>query len=476
MFIGRSEELAKLDEFKSRQVAGLGVVYGRRRIGKSTLIEHFAKKSRFLEFYGLPPRNCASNADQLKHFGRLMGQAFNVPAMRFSDWLEALSTLAGLTAEGEVIILLDEISWMAAYDKDLPGIIKGIWDTKFKKNKQLILFLCGSVSSWIEKKILKDKGYVGRVSLQLKLEEMPLIDANKFWLGNENISAAEKFKLICVTGGIPRYLEEINIKQSAEQNLKRLCYDSDGLLFNEFDTIFFDIFGKRDDKFRNIVKALANGSLEQNELSLKLNVPQSGVFTDQLNSLESAGFIKRDFVWNFRTEKMTTSKYRLSDNYLRFYLKYIEPKRDLIIKKIYQEVHLESLPHWQTIMGLQFENLVLSNLKAIIRKLNITPENIISAAPYFQGQTSRQKSVQIDLLIHTKYTMYVCEVKFRSKIGISVLDDMVEKIKRLKIPEHLTVRPVLIYQGKVSENVIKSGYFSDCLKFSEFLWETKTSE
>jgi uncharacterized protein len=157
MFIGRIPELQALNELKRRKIAGLAVVYGRRRIGKTTLIEHFAQNSRFLEFYGLPPRQCSSNADQLSHFGRQMGKAFNVPAMLFSNWFDALSTLAGLTVQGECIILLDEISWMGAYDKDLPGILKGIWDTEFKKNKQLLLILCGSVSSWIEEKFQINK-------------------------------------------------------------------------------------------------------------------------------------------------------------------------------------------------------------------------------------------------------------------------------------------------------------------------------
>ncbi len=471
MFIGRRDELAKLEGFKNRNTAGLGVVYGRRRIGKSTLIEHFARNSCFREFYGLSPRQCASNAHQLQHFGRLMGKAFNVPAMHFDNWFDAFSTLAGLTAEGEQIILLDEISWMSAYDKDLPGILKGVWDTQFKKNKRLLLILCGSVSSWIENKILKDKAYVGRVSLQLKLEEMPLHDANKFWDGDNKVSAFEKFKLLCVTGGIPRYLEEINRKRSAEANIKRLCYHPDGLLFNEFETIFQDIFGKRDEKYRDIVKALVNGDLEQNELSEKLKILQTGAFTDQLNALVSAGFIKRDYVWSPKTGKSSTSRYRLSDNYLRFYLKYIEPKRALIEQDLYQAAHLENLPQWHTIMGLQFENLVLNNLKSIIYRLNIASETIISAAPYYQIQTTRQKAVQINLLIHTQYTLYVCEIKFRKKINANIIEEMAEKIKRLKLSEVLSVRPILIYQGVLSDMVVKSNYFAHLIPFSELLNE-----
>lgn len=471
MFIGRKNEMTKLTTFKKRDVAGLAVIYGRRRIGKSTLIEHFAKDYQFLEFYGLSPRKCTSNEDQLSHFGAQMGRAFNVPAMKFDNWYDALTTLAGFSAKGEYLILLDEISWMATYDKNLPGIIKGIWDTRFKKNNQLLLFLCGSVSSWIEENILRDKGFVGRVSMQMRLEEMPLSDANLFWQGNPNISAAEKFKLLCVTGGIPRYLEEINIKETAEQNIKRLMYLPEGLLFNEFDTIFEDIFGKRNESYQAIVKALVNGSMEQSLLSEKLDRPQTGSLTSQLNALESAGFIKRDYISNLKTQKTNLSRYRLRDNYLRFYLKYLLPKKDLIAKNLYQNSDLENLPEWNSIMGLQFENLVLNNLIEVIKRLNICEETIISATPYFQKQTTRQKAAQFDLLIHTKYTLYVCEIKFRKNINSKVIEEMAEKISRLKVAKTLSIRPVLIYYGELSNTVIRSNYFSHLVSFSSLLGE-----
>src|SRR3984893_18265414 len=98
MFIGREEELAQLREFKKRKVAGLIVCSGRRRIGKSTLIEHFGEQTRFLEFYGLAPRENLTNRDQLDHFGELMGLKFNIPVMKFDNWNQALSQFAGLSS------------------------------------------------------------------------------------------------------------------------------------------------------------------------------------------------------------------------------------------------------------------------------------------------------------------------------------------------------------------------------------------
>ena len=163
------------------------------------------------------------------------------------------------------------------------------------------------------------------------------------------------------------------------------------------------------------------------------------------------------------------SNYRLKDNYLRFYLKYIENKKELIEKKLYQDVDLENLPDWTSIMGLQFENLVLNNLHQIIKILGISSESLYSASPYFQNATKRQPGCQVDLLIQTKHTTYLVEMKFCKTIGTEVITEVIEKITRLKIPKTISLRPVLIYQGELSEQVVKENFFSNLIAFEELL-------
>jgi len=260
MFVGREYEMKLLRDFRKRRTAGLVVCRGRRRIGKSTLIEEFGKGKPFHEFYGLAPREGIRNADQLRHFGELMGTAFEAPAMRFDNWHEALSTLAGLTSGREAIILLDEISWIASKDKDFAGKLRGVWDTRFKQNDRLILILCGSGTSWIDDNILNDKGFMGRVSL-------------------------------------------------------------------------------------------------------------------------------------------------------------------------------------------------------VIRRLDIAPESILSAAPYFPRQTRRHAPCQIDLLIHTRNTLYVCEIKFRKRIEAGVCDEVLGKIAKLPGRTKYSVRPVLIYDGEFAPGIARSDVF-----------------
>lgn len=469
MFVGRDYELDLLKNCLKKNTASLVVCRGRRRIGKSTLIQEFAKKNKFYELYGLAPREGITNADQLRHFGELVGNFFNIPPMNFKNWNDAFSTLAGFTERGRVIILLDEISWMGSKDKDFAGKLKGIWDTKFKKNKKLILILCGSVTSWIDKNILNDKGFVGRVSLTISLDELPLSHSNAFFNNNKGISAYEKFKLFCVTGGVPRYLEEIIPTQSAEKNIQRMCFIKEGFLFSEFDKIFRDIFEKKADTFKKIVTCLAEGAAESGKIAEKTGVKPTGGFSNNLEILERSGFISRDYSWSITGKTGRRSKYRLKDNYLRFYLKYIEPVKEKIEKDLYRDIYLENMKGWETIMGLQFENLVLSNLNLLIKKLNIPPESIVSAAPYFQKKTLRKEACQVDLLIHTRYAAYICEIKYQSRIGSRVIKDINEKIIKLKLPKNLSVRPVLIYMGELSEKVKVSNIFNQYLPFEQML-------
>lgn len=473
MFLGRQRELNLLKNLLSRKSAALVICRGRRRIGKSTLIQEFGKSvPRFYEFQGLAPREKLTNQDQLTNFSRQLATQFKLPELGFKSWSEAFSLLARETNRNRVVILLDEISWMGAYDPDFAGVLKIAWDTEFKKNSRLILVFCGSVTSWIDKNILKSQGFVGRVSLTLSLDELPLNCCNEFWRDKKKyISDYEKFKILSVTGGIPRYLEEIKPKLSAEENIKQMCFIKEGLLFSEFDRIFDDIFSQRSKVYKEIIQTLVHGSKTLTEICAELKRPKSGVMSGYLDDLTEAGMLSHDLVCQIGGKKSGLGTYRLKDNYLRFYLKYIEPKKEQILKGLYDTVALENLPQWETMMGYQFENLVLGNMKNILELLSIPREQALSAGPYFQNQTKRNKGCQIDLLIETSHTLYICEVKFKKHISKTVIPEVQEKITKLKIPKYKSVRAILIYCGELAPGIIHDDYFNNVIPLAKLLNE-----
>jgi uncharacterized protein len=435
---------------------------GRRRIGKSTLIREFGKDvACFLEFEGLPPRPGLSNADQLNAFSEQLARQTKLPRVTLDAWPQAFQLLASTLTDEWTLILFDEISWLGGYDPDFAGHLKTAWDGLFKLHSKLIFVVCGSVSAWIEKNILQSTGFVGRTSWDIVLDELPLASCDLFWGKNRRrINANEKFTLLSVTGGVPMYLEEIDPGLSADENIQRLCFRPEGILFREFDQIFNDVFGKRSVAYREILRSLASGGRSVSEISSALGKERSGHMTTYLRDLLLAGFIAKDLSFDPKSGRATrTEKYRLKDNYSRFFLRYVGPQRDRIEKGLMRDLAPAQLPGWDTLLGLQFENLILGNVSAITKLLGIGRTPVLSASPYVQKPTARRKGCQVDLLIATKHSLYVVEIKRRRRIGLEVIGEVKEKIRRIRTSADKSVRTALVYQGRLANSMEEEGYF-----------------
>ncbi len=469
MFFGREQELADLSALLRKKTASLVTCRGRRRIGKSTLIREFGKRAaRFMSFEGFPPRPGLSNRDQLHEFGRLLAEQTQLPPLTPDSWPQAFQLLASTIRDESTVVLLDEISWMGGYDPDFAGHLKAAWDTVFKAHPKLILVLCGSVSAWIMDNILENTGFVGRDSWDIVLDELPLHDCNRFWGdAGERISSREKLRLLSVTGGVPKYLEEVDPGLSAEENIRRLCFRRGGILFRDFGQIFSDVFGKRSEGYRLILGTLTHGSRTLSEISEALEKTRSGHMTEYMRDLVLAGFVAKDTVFDPATGRVTRKEvYRLRDNYSRFYLRYVVPRRESIEKGLLRDVAVDQLPEWEAAMGLQFENLVLSNVLPVAKLLGLGRTPLLAAGPYIQRAAARRKACQIDLLMRSKHSLYVVEVKSRKKIGLSVIDEVREKVRRLPVARHQSVRTALVYEGALDARIETEGFFDFLVPFS----------
>ena len=474
MFVGRKRELERLKGLWKKDIASLVVIKGRRRIGKSRLIEEFAEHTRFIALSGLSPEPKMKAQDQRDEFARQLGRAFHIPTPFSKDWGDLFWHLAHHTQKGKVIISLDEISWMGMKDLTFLGKLKNAWDQYFKKNHQLILIVCGSVSSWIEKNILSSTAFVGRIDLVLALEELGLSDCNQFWgKQGKNISSYEKFKLLSITGGVPRYLENIVPNINSDELIRQFCFTSEGLLFREFDQIFNDLFSKKNETYRKLLECLAkspNATLE--EICESLGIQKGGVINKYLNDLVAAGFLMRLHTWdlkNARTSKL--SKFRISDNYIRYYLKYIEPNKENILRGSFNDRPIFTAVGWEAIMGLQFENLVIHSRTTLYTLLKIHPSEILNDGSYFQKPTKQRPGCQIDYLIQTKYNcLYLCEIKFsKHPIHSDVIKEVKQKISRLGSGRHVSIRPVLIHVNGVTEEVLAEQFFAEIIDFGLLL-------
>lgn len=471
-FIGRQPEMERLRGLLNKKSSSLIVVRGRRRIGKSRLLAEFGKEMKSFFFSGMPPVLKMNAELQREEFANQMQRA-GLPGIKSDDWGNLFWALSKHTEKGKVLIVFDEISWMGGKDPTFLGKLKTAWDMHFSKNPHLVMALCGSISSWIEENILSSTGFVGRITIDLVLEELPLNVCDAFWKPKEKrIAAFEKFKILSITGGVPRYLEEISPELPAEKNIQNLCFTRGGLLVREFDEIFSDLFSRRSGSYKEIVTILADGPKELPEICKELKKSRGGLRNKYLDDLVKAGFVQRDFSWYIESgNEGKLSRYRLSDNYLRFYLKYISRNLAKIEKGDFATSLLSKLPGFESIMGLQFENLVTHNRRSLWKLLGIAPEEVITDGPFFQKPTKRQPGCKIDYMIQTRFqNLYLCEVKFsKNRIDKKVIEEMEEKRARLKSPKQFSIRPVLIHVNGVEESVLDENYFDKVIDFSQLL-------
>ena len=454
---GHKEYLEELEALWEMRSASLVTCRGRRRIGKSTLIEEFARRSadHFLVFEGIVPRKGMSDRRQREHFCIQLEEQNGGKKVNAVNWSAAFKALdAAIPKRGKTVLLLDEISWMGNYNPDFAGLVKIAWDRLLSKHDRLIVVLCGSVSAWIADNILNSTGFVGRDSLDLEVKELDLSECVQVMgKAGERLSVGEKLDFLAVTGGVPKYLSEARFRESVDENMRRMCFSPRGLLFREFDEIFNEVFGRKSVSRGKVLRQLAEGPKSVAELAMAMKRTAGGRLTRILKELEYAGFIARDAGLNPATgEPLRQERFRICDSYVRFYLHYIEPERQAISRGLYRLSSVEQLSGWEAILGLQLETLILNHLQEILPKLGLERSLVLSAAPFVKKERGGE-GLQIDLLIQTKRTALVVEIKRRGQIGIEVVEEIAEKVRKLQKITNLSIRTALIYVGDLHPRV-----------------------
>lgn len=470
-FIGRKREIELLKTLRSRKMAALVVIKGRRRIGKSRLAAEFSQGERFINITGMTPEPGTTAQDQRNLFSHQMETAFQKPTTKFQDWMDGLSQLSAYLTNEPTVILFDEISWMGSLDPTFIPKLKVWWDQDLQHRQNIILIFCGSVSTWIEANILKSTSFFGRISQVIELSPLSIYESNTFLnqLGFKG-SALDRFKLLSVLGGIPWYLEQVSPNETADQTIHRLCFENKGLLTIEFDRIFHDLFSHKGEVYKNMMISLNEGMKTLGEIRQTINYPKSGTLSSLMGHLITAGFVTQFPQWSIRTGKVRRqSLYRISDPYMRFYLKYIAPNLDKIEKGHITD--MGNLAGYKTMMGFQVESLLLQNRNDILRTIGIKPADIIYDNPYIQLASTRQKGCQIDYLVQTTTNnLYACEFKFRQgELKKDIINEVSEKINALSKPKGYAVVPVLFHVGGVSESVEESRFFYRIVNIGDLL-------
>lgn len=474
MFYGREDLIDQLAGLWSKRVSSLVTCRGRRRVGKSTLIRRFAEKShaRFIKIEGERPDESTTRETELTTFAEQLAAQTGCDRTPPQDWLNAFVRLAREVNNRErTVILLDEISWLAFGENRFANILRMAWENYLKPHDRLIVVVCGSVSSWIKDEIIDNGSYMGRRSLDILVPELPLRDCVRFWGRDaDRWSVNDIVDVLAVTGGIPRYLEELQTSLSAAENIRRLCFVPNAVLRIDFDEMFRDVITYEQKYTAQVLRCLVDGRRSVTDIAEMLGVEKGGRISVAVDQLVEAGFAAPDAGKNPETgADIREIRYRLRDNYARFYLKFIEPVKAMIDRDAYAFAEMSQLDGWDATLGLQFENLVLNNYRALLPFLHMDRVLVESAAP-FRKTAAKGQGLQIDLLLQAKSSYMVVEIKRnRQKLGREVIDEVREKCRRLKHPKDIVLRTALVHAGELTRTVESDGYFDTIISAADLL-------
>jgi len=350
MFIGRDRELEALKEFYDKAGIGMTVIYGRRRIGKSTLIAEFVKDKKTI-FY------TATKVGKNRNIELFSKQVLDVlmPGMEDISFktTEAVFDFIDKNIGGDKLVLvIDELPYWAEKDEALLSILQKYIDTIWN-DKNLKVILCGSALSFMENKVLSEKSPLfGRRDSQIKLEAFNYIDAAKFVPGYTN-----EDKAICygITGGVAKYLSMIDPNKSIDENIIRLFFRTDGYLYDETRNLLTQEFSDIS-LVNNIVEQIASGENTLNIISTKIGEKEQTVLYS-LDKLINVGLVeKKKCITEEKNKKKT--QYVLKDYMFKFWYEYI-PKATSVIEMGHGEAYYKKVvqPTLHSFMGSVFEEM-----------------------------------------------------------------------------------------------------------------------
>lgn len=471
-FYGREDILVDLDGLWGKRVASLVTCRGRRRIGKSTLIKRFAELSgaRFIKIEGVRPEEGMSNDDELSAFAEQLSLFAEQDVSAAKNWLSAFKSLDDMIDDRRTVVLLDEVSWLAYFDERFAAVLKIAWDNMLKEHPHLVLVVCGSVSTWIKENLVDSRAYYGRRSLDIVVPELTLRDCARFWAGRQDrVSQRDILDVLSVTGGVPRYLEEVNPSQTADENIRRMAFRPNSTLRSDFDEMFRDVITKRPRMVYKVLETLTDGPLTMSEIAGQICAGVGGNVSSALEQLVEAGMVARDVGKNPETgAEVRERRYRLRDNYTRFFLECIRPAAETIDDGSFSFTRLSRIEEWESVKGFAFENLIVNHYAELLPYLHLEDSLIYSAAPYRKGG-AKGRGYQIDLLLQTKRSQCVVEIKRRAKIKKSIVDEVAAKVAKIRKSSNVSIRAALVYDGELAETVSADGYFDAIIPFRRLI-------
>lgn len=449
-FLGRDYEKQLLQKEVAKGDSTFTVIWGRRRVGKTRLIQEAFKDKPVLYFTGgrLEP-----TSEQIGRFIHEWARYYNDLTLTYyhpETWNGVFELVDKKIGPKKLILVFDEFQWTAEQAPQIMSDLQRFWDTKWEHQRKTDIILCGSSISFMTQKLLSSKAPLfGRATLKFELQSLPPQESFLFY---PRRSLREKMEAILILGGIPAYLSLLDSSQSLRQNINRLAFTADGYLVGEINEIFREQF-KKPLLYEEILSLLAQSKsgLSQTEIADALGKKTGGI-SYNLKNLTLLRFI--DKKWPI-TKKASakTIKHKIADEYLRFYYSFIHDNLFLIsnnrmtprgARYIFDEI---TQNRWSSFCGIAFESFCQRpEVVGLVLKALGAEGLGIKAGTYWQKTTDYQRGIQIDMVIERKDKVTnLVECKFwDQKIGASIIKELEEKKRLYPNPKKHHLESVLI--------------------------------
>lgn len=413
--IGRQREVKELNKLYGKDQAELVAIYGRRRVGKTYLVdETFAGRITF-RHTGLSPSGEEARGllrKQLDHFYNSLLLHGMQACAKPDSWLDAFLLLELFLQKiddgSRQVVFLDELPWMDTPRSGFIQAFEGFWNTWGCHRKNLMVVVCGSANSWILDRLVNNHGGLyNRVTYEIKLEPFTLRECEDFYRSRHiRLSRYDIAQSYMIFGGIPYYMGYIDGEMSLAQNVDRIFFANNARLRQEFDRLFDSIFVTPE-----AVKAIVcllftrNSGYTRREITEKLNISDGGGLSRHLNALLASDFVVRYVPFGFSKRE---EHYKLTDPFCLFYLHFLRGQKNINEHFWQQNVTSQSVASWR---GYAFENVCFNHTEQIKKALGIS--SVITSASAWSKRGDDAAGAQIDLLIsRNDNVINMCELKY----------------------------------------------------------------
>lgn len=423
MFLGREIELKMLNDCYDSDSFEFGVIHGRRRVGKTTLLKESIKGRKSLYLLA-QQANAKTNLDLFsKRYGELIGVG-QITYDTFHDFFEAIFR------EEHLIVVLDEFSYLTEVDTSVESVLQGIVDT-YKEVSTIKFIISGSEIGMFNNHFSVSKPLFNRQTFSYHLKECDYLESSLYY---PKFKPEDKVRAYAIFGGLPYYLSQINDEQSIEDNIKRLITNENARFSNEV-TMLLHTELRSIQEYQSVLQAIHSGSTKLSEIDSKSKIQNTAKTSKYVNKLMELEIIEKEYKF-LENPNSKNHLFRIKNNFIAFYYHFVwrnQASRVLMSSDDFYQIFIKD--DLEKYVSLRFEKIGEQYLIRHYKKRNDEP--IINIGRYWYNNRKTKTDVEIDICVQTKHKIHIYECKWtHSIIGEHVMNELIDKGSYLKATKY----------------------------------------